>query len=80
MLTHCYCNCTVNPLILSPARSGALVCKGRTPKRAAEKCGPGAGEWAMSRWEDLKMLLLALAISVALATAGALLAIGMAHL
>src|SRR5262249_13165479 len=34
----------------------------------------------MSRWEELKMLLLALAISVALATAGALLAIGMAHL
>jgi hypothetical protein len=34
----------------------------------------------MSRWEEVKMLLLALAISVALATAGALLAIGIAHL
>ena len=34
----------------------------------------------MSRWEELKMLLLALAMSVALAAAGALLAIGLAHL
>jgi hypothetical protein len=34
----------------------------------------------MSRWDELKMLLLALAISVVLTTAGALLAIGMAHL
>jgi hypothetical protein len=34
----------------------------------------------MSRWEELKILLLALAMSVALTTAGALLAIGMAHL
>ena len=34
----------------------------------------------MSRWEEVKMLLLALAISVALAMAGALLAIGIAHL
>jgi hypothetical protein len=33
----------------------------------------------MSRWEELKMLLLALAMSVALTAAGALLAIGMAH-
>ena len=34
----------------------------------------------MSRWEELKMLFLALATSVALAMAGALLAIGKAHL
>jgi hypothetical protein len=34
----------------------------------------------MSRWEEVKMLLLALAISVTLIAAGALLAIGMAHL
>src|SRR5262249_57024399 len=60
--------------------AGLLFLRAATPKRAAEKCGPGAGEWAMSRWEELKMLLLALAISVALATAGALLAISMAHL
>jgi hypothetical protein len=34
----------------------------------------------MSRWQEFKMLLLAFAISVGLIAAGALLAIGMAHL
>jgi hypothetical protein len=34
----------------------------------------------MSRWEVFKIVLLALAISVALTTAAALLAIGVAHL
>jgi hypothetical protein len=34
----------------------------------------------VSRWEEVKMLFLALAVSVALAAAGALLAIGLAHL
>src|SRR6516164_4429138 len=64
------------------ARLPPIPIKGRSArppggesKRAAEKC-----ERAMSRWEELKMLHLALAISVALATAGALVAIGMAHL
>jgi hypothetical protein len=41
MLTHCYCNCTVNPLILSPARSGALVCKGRSARHRAALALPG---------------------------------------
>jgi len=46
------------------------------------KC-PAECRWLggpMSRWEELKMLLLALAMSLALAAAGALLAIGLAHL
>jgi len=34
----------------------------------------------MSRWEVLKIILLALAVSVALTAAGALIAIGIAHL
>ena len=48
----------------------------------AAKCGSGAGNRVgpMSRWQEFKMLLLSFAISVGLTAAGALLAIGMAHL
>jgi hypothetical protein len=43
--------------------------------RMSEMMGCG-----LSRWEVLKIILLALAVSVALTAAGALIAIGIAHL
>jgi hypothetical protein len=51
--------------------------------RGSKKCGPDVrddGVRLMSRWEVLKIILLALAVSVALTAAGALIAIGIAHL
>ena len=76
-------NARPQPKAASPASATSSCRRGSHARllRAA-KCGSGAGNRVgpMSRWQEFKMLLLAFAISVGLIAAGALLAIGMAHL
>ena len=66
-----------------PLRGVCRVSETASPwRRVTPKFGSGAGNRVgpMSRWQEFKMLLLSFAISVGLTAAGALLAIGMAHL
>ncbi len=47
-MTPCSCDCTVNPLILSPARSGALVC--RAARHATGRPLLRVGPWRSRAW------------------------------
>jgi hypothetical protein len=84
MLSSLACPSSPPATGLSPTRCQAAGHPSdRRIDRAQQMLRPGVrddGVRLMSRWEVLKIILLALAVSVVLTAAGALIAIGIAHL